>query len=278
MNDSFCPTRPQLLERLQAQSVTMLRAATTAMAVRSPETRPLLAEMAGGCLAFSGTDIPLTCAVGVGTDRPASENDLQAVESFFKSRKSPVRLVISERTDSRLASLLRDRGYQSSTIMQNWWHQLERRATFRPKSNVEIMPVSHRQAEDWARTVAAGFEEETSAVDERDIPHRVIDLFYCLGFGDGAQPFFAVYEGAVAGGGVLHVTGETASIRTTSVRFKYRKKGIQNALLAYRLNAAARAGCRFAFSSTDGPGPSARNLRRFGFATLSTSHTMCLGN
>ena len=49
---------------------------------------------------------------------------------------------------------------------------------------------------------------------------------------------------------------------------------VQGALLAFRLDAAIKAGCRFAFSSTDKPGPSSRNLKRFGFRALSTSFTM----
>src|ERR1035438_8545913 len=158
--------------------------------------------------------------------------------------------------------------------MQNWWLPLAGRAPFPGSEGVEIVPAGMNQAESWVRTVAAGFQEEDSPVDEARIPQRALDTFYCLGFAEGAQPFFAKYKGAIAGGGVLHVAGETASIRTTSCRIEHRHKGIQRALLAFRLDAAARAGCRYAFSSTDKPGPSSRNLLRLGFKVLSASFTM----
>jgi hypothetical protein len=272
------PERGLLLEQLQGLSITMLKAATTAMVFRSPETKLSLAECAGGCLAFSGTDVPLTRAIGVGTAGRVSEDEVDAVESFYRFRNSAVRIVVSERTDSRLREVLRSRGYNSDDFMQNWWLPLECTAAHTSSPDIEVVSAGLNQAEAWVRTVAAGFAEEDSPVDDTKIPLRALDTFYCLGFANGAQPFFAKHKGVIAGGGVLHVTGETASIRTTSCRIKHRNQGVQRALLAFRLDAAARAGCRFAFSSTDKPGPSSRNLRKFGFNTLSTSFTMTLSH
>lgn len=278
-SQAWChPNRGVLLERLQELSVTMLRAATSAMSVRSPITELSLTEVAGGCLAFSGADVPLTRAVGVGTSGSVRQEEVETVESFYKSRSSAIRVVISERTDPWLPVMLRKRGYESGDFMQNWWLPLDTRIAGTVSEEIEIVPAGLNQADQWVRTVGAGFEENDSPVDEARIPRRALDTFYCLGFADGAQPFFAKYKGEVAGGGVLHIAGEMASIRTASVRIQHRNKGVQRAMLAHRLNAAIREGCRFAFSSTDAPGPSSRNLRRFGFNTLSTSYTMLLAH
>jgi len=274
LNGCDNPKRGLLLEHLQELSITMLKSATGAMAARSPETELSVAELAGGCLAFSGSDVPLTRAIGVGTLGPIGEDEVDRVEAFYKVRNSPVRLVISERTDPRLTEVLKAKGYESGGFMQNWWMPLDRKPAFTASEDIEIVPADLQQADEWVKTVAAGFEEEDVPVDEARIPRRVLDTFYCLGFADGAQPFFAKHKGVIAGGGVLHVTGESASIRTTSCRIEHRNQGVQRALLAFRLEAAAKAGCRFAFSSTDKPGPSSRNLKRFGFNTLSTSFTM----
>jgi hypothetical protein len=268
------PPRGCLLRQLQEMSVTMLRATTVAMAVRSPRTALSLEELAGGWLAFSGPDVPLTRAVGVGTAGSVGDDELLSVESFYKSRNSPVRIVISERTDPWLPAKLKKRGYQAADYMQNWWLPLARKAPIAVSPDIEIVPAGLRQADLWIRTVAAGFQEKDSPVDEARIPRRSLDTLYCLGFADGAQRFFAKYKGVIAGGGVLHISGETASIRTTSCRIEHRNKGVQRALLAFRLDAALKAGCRYAFSSTDKLGASSRNLRRFGFHALSTSFTM----
>lgn len=270
------PKRCLLLEHLQGSSVAMLKAATSAMIFRSPETKLSLAECAGGWLAFSGTDVPLTRAIGVGTAGRVSENDVDTVESFYRSRNSPVRIAVSERTDPSLREVLRSRGYNSDDFMQNWWIPLESTVTPTLSPDIEVVSAGVSEAESWVRAVAAGFAEVDLPIDEAKIPKRVLDTFYCLGFADGAQPFFAKHKGVIVGGGVLHVTAETAFVRTTSCRIEHRNKGVQRALLAFRLDAAAKAGCRFAFSSTDKPGPSSRNLRTFGFNALSTSFTMSL--
>lgn len=189
LNRWEAPQRGLLLENLQDLSVSMLKAATTAMAVRSPQTELSVAEWAGGCLAFSGADVPLTRAIGVGTKGPVSEDDVAGIEAFYTSRNSPVRLVISERTDSSLPQLLKARGYESGAFMQNWWFPLNRKPAFAESPDIEIVPADPEQADLWARTVAAGFEEEDAPVDEARIPLRMLDTFYCLGFADGAQPF-----------------------------------------------------------------------------------------
>jgi len=268
------PQRGCLLQQLQEVSVTMLKAATSAMAARSPRTALSLEELAGGCLAFCGPDVPLTRAIGVGTAGSVRDDELVGVESFYKSRNSAVRIVISERTDPWLPAKLKKRGYQTADYMQNWWLPLERKTPVAVSQDIEIVPASLKQADLWIRTVAAGFQERDSPVDEARIPRRILDTFYCLGFAEGSQRFFAKYKGAIAGGGVLHISGETASIRTTSCRIEHRNKGVQRALLAFRLAAAIKAGCRYVFSSTDKLGASSRNLRRFGFHALSTSFTM----
>ncbi len=268
------PSRGCLLEQVQDLSVTMLKATVAAMAVRSPRTALSLEELAGGCLAFCGPDVPLTRAIGVGTAGSVREAEVARVESFYRARNSAVRIVISERTDAWLPAILKKRGYQAADYMQNWWLPLERKAPVQVPDDIEIVPAALKEADLWVRTVAAGFEEKDSPVNEARIQRRTLDTFYCLGFAEGAQPFFAKYKGEIAGGGVLHISGETASIRTASCRLEHRNKGVQRALLAFRLNAAIKAGCHFAFSSTDKLGASSRNLRRFGFNALSNSFTM----
>lgn len=263
-----------LLEQLQQLSIAISKASTASVASRIPGMPTTVQELAGGVAGFSGPNIPFTRAIGVGTNRPASTLDVEALEAFYRNRNSPVRVVISDRTHLLLPDILKQRGYESGGFMQNWWLPLISRKVLPVAENVEILPARQDQAELWARTVAAGFEEEGLPIDDCRLPEDTINTFYCLGFSDGARAFFAKLDGVIAGGGVLHIAQQSASIRTTSCRLPYRNKGVQRALLAFRLEQAARAGCRFAFSSTEKLGPSSRNLRNFGFQTLSRSFTM----
>src|ERR1700745_4127221 len=47
---------------------------------------------------YNGPDVPLMCAVGVGTSRAVEAGDIAAIEAFYRSRKSLIRIAISGRT------------------------------------------------------------------------------------------------------------------------------------------------------------------------------------
>jgi hypothetical protein len=263
-----------LLEKVQDASIAMLRAATAAMAVRRPEVGACSTDLAGACVAYSGSDVPLTCAIGVGTSSPVDGKDIAVIETFYDSLNSPVRIAISGRTHVGVNSLLGSRGYKAGALMENWWMPLTGIAAQPIPDNIEVTPATMDDAELWVRTVAAGFQETDGPIDEYKLPPAMIDTFYCFGFADGARPFLARRNGEVAGGGVFHVNGDTAHLRTTSCRFLHRRNGVQSALLNVRLQWALKAGCRFAFSSTAGIGTSARNLQRLGLQPLSISFLM----
>jgi len=263
-----------LLERIQDASIAMLRAATSAMSVRRPEVGACLTDLAGACVAYNGSDVPLTCAIGVGTSTPTVTADIEAIEAFYASRKSPVRITISGRTRSGINSLLASRGYTAGAAMENWWRPL---AGITPKTvpeNIQVLSATVDDADVWVRTVAAGFQESNAPVDESRLPAKLLDTFYCFGFADGARAFLVRRNGEVAGGGVLHINGDTAHLRTTSCRLVHRGNGVQTALLNVRLQWALEAGCHFVFSSTAGIGTSGRNLERFGLQPLSISFLM----
>jgi hypothetical protein len=263
-----------LLEKVQNASIAMLRSATAAMGIRRPEVGACLTDLAGACVAYSGSDVPLTCAIGVGTSGPVDSKDIAAIETFYDSLNSPVRIAISGRTHTGVNSLLASRGYKAGAPMENWWMPLADITAKPIPDNIEVVPATIDDAEVWVRTVAAGFQETGAPLDESKLPPALLDTFYCFGFADGARPFLARRNGEVAGGGVFHINGDTAHLRTTSCRFVHRRNGVQTALLNVRLQWALKAGCRFVFSSTAGIGASARNLRRFGLQPLSISFLM----
>jgi len=268
------PERTMLLKMVQDLSITMLTTASVAMATRNPQAGACYTSLAGGCAAFGGSDVPLTRAIGIGTAGAIDSSEISLVEAFYDSRKAPINIAISDRTHERVPALLHARGYEAGGFMDNWWMPLLSAPNRNVSSEIEISPASIAEADLWARNVAAGFEEEDCAIDEAQLSPRIVDTFYCLGFGDGAKPFFARLNGEVVGGGVLFVNGGAAHIRTAACRYRYRHQGVQTALLSARLEAAFNAGCRLAFSSTTRTGMCVRNLERFGFKRLSVSYMM----
>src|SRR4029077_4036170 len=215
-----------LLEKVQNASIAMLRTATAAMRFRRPDVGACCTDLAGACVAYSGPDVPLTCVVGVGTSSAVQATDIAAIEDFYESRKSPVRIAISGRTQDGVNSLLASRGYQAGTPMENWWRPLADIPAKPVPDNIEVQPATLDDADVWVRTVAAGFQESDAPVDESTVPTGLLDTFYCFGFADGAQPFLVRRNGEAAGGGVLHINGDAAYLRTTSCRFVRRRNGV----------------------------------------------------
>jgi hypothetical protein len=136
-----------LLEKVQHASIAMLRAATVAMGMRRPEVGVCLADLAGACVAYNGSDVPLTCAIGVGTSTVADPTDIKAIEAFYSSRKSPVRITISGRTHSGVNSLLASRGYKAGAPMENWWRPLADIIAQPVADDIEVMPATIDEAD-----------------------------------------------------------------------------------------------------------------------------------
>jgi hypothetical protein len=179
-----------LLEKVQNTSIAMLRTATAAMSFRRPEVGACSADLAGARVAYSGPDVPLTCAIGVGTSNAVEAKDIAAIEAFYNSRKSPVRIAISGRTREGVNSLLASRGYKAGVPMENWWRPLADIPDKSVPDNIQVQPATLGDAEVWVRTVAAGFQESDAPVDDSKLPAKLLDTFYCFGFADGAQPVF----------------------------------------------------------------------------------------
>ena len=109
-----------LLEKVQSASMSMLRTATGTMALRRPDVGACFSSLAGGCLGFSGKDVPLTRAVGVGTSGVVVKSeDVEAVEQFYRSRNAPIRIAMSGLSDESLRAELSKN--HPGNLMENWW-------------------------------------------------------------------------------------------------------------------------------------------------------------
>ena len=104
------------------------------------------AKLGGSYLAFRGTDVPLTRAIGVGTAGPISESEITQVETFFRSRHAPVSILISERTHPGLENQLAARGYDSNDYLQNSGLDLGIAPIHAMPSGLEGTPVT---ASEW---------------------------------------------------------------------------------------------------------------------------------
>jgi hypothetical protein len=90
---------------------------------------------------------------------------------------------------------------------------------------------------------------------------------------------FAAFDGdTIVAGGMLYVSGDQAWLGLGGTLPTHRGRGAQGAIMAARIRAASEAGCTQIFTETGEPapgafpGPSLRNMYRFGFEKRASRH------
>ena len=131
-------------------------------------------------------------------------------------------------------------------------------------ASVPVELVGEDGAAEFARILAAGHE----------IPqeHRpVAEAAYAGWIGlPGVTAFVARVDGTVAGSGGLSVAGGIGYLANAATPPQWRRRGVQTALIAARIDAAARAGCKEVVALAEFGSPSQRNLERAGLRVAYT--------
>ena len=133
-----------------------------------------------------------------------------------------------------------------------------------PAGAVPVEVVGEDGAAEFARVLAAGHE----------IPqeHRpVAEAAYARWIGlPGVTAFVARLDGRVAGSGGLAAAGGIGYLANAATPPEWRRRGVQTALIAARIDAAARAGCEEVVALAEFASPSRRNLERAGLRVAYT--------
>ena len=260
-----CNWNREVEPKLRAAALRRIFLSTEMLALRDPQLDPIVTPVADGYAVFHGQGAISSFAREVGTSRPISGKELGALEQFYRDHNCAVRVWVSGRTHSSLLEMLHDRGYAAHSHSVNWVRFLNSDPVRCEHKNIEVLPVAANLYEHWVQTVASGFLEDSESVSPAMIPSLFLDLFFALGCASDDQAFLARQDGEYVGGAVLNVDDGIAMLRTASTRFARRNTGVQQSLLTARLRCAQQRGARIAVSQTLPSGPSAHNLRKFGF-------------
>jgi len=260
--------------KLRAAALRRMFVSTEMLALRDPQLDPIVTPVADGYAVFHGPGAMSSFAREVGTSRPISGKELSTLEQFYTDHNCPVRVWVSGRTHSSLLEMLHGCGYAARSHSLNWVRPLGSDPIPCEHHNIKVLPVAAHLYDRWIRTVAAGFFEDNESVSPTTIPTSFFDLFFALGCAPDDQAFLAREHGEFVGGAVLNVADGIAMLRTASTRFSHRNAGVHQALLAARLKCAREQGVRMAVSQSPPSGPSAHNLRKFGFQPLCSGYMM----
>ena len=219
--------------------------------------RPLRSGLA---LKATGVDILMyNRIVGFGVGTPATAADLDDAVAWFRAAGAPrmmLNLAPVAAPDPR--PWLEARGF----TLHNHWIRLWRDASapVEAPEDPRVRPIGREHAEIFSRTDVEAF----------DHPAALIPWFAGTVGREGWRHWGAFEGESPVGFGALHVRGDLGWFGFGSTQAAHRRKGIQSAIIAARIRAAAQLGCRLlsvetADDTPEKPNPSTHNLVRMGF-------------
>jgi ribosomal protein S18 acetylase RimI-like enzyme len=265
------------------------RAFCNAAAIVHPGAGIRVVEGAGGVGLYYGPNDPLNAVKGAGLRGEFNKPEWAALEQVFHDAGSPVIVDVSPLAEAFVA-MLGERGYAiaafETVTFRSVRDGLVGVGRMDPSISIEVVPSDDPDAiASWNRVLNVGFadggEPAKFAVDfarirahmaARESPARTFMLL-------------AKVAGAPAGGAALSLTRARvdgtvmpliAFMSGAAVVPEFRRRGIQSALTAARLEIARERGCDYATICVRAGSGSHRNACRAGFQVAYTRPQMVL--
>jgi GNAT superfamily N-acetyltransferase len=186
---------------------------------------------------------------------------------FYASRGIEPRVELSPYADDALVRQLADAGFVVRVYENILFRPLggperiEAPRAAPPGLRIGVIdPGDAGLVREAARVVALGFTPPGQEVREEDL-----DVWSRCAAHPRTTLLGAFLDGALVGAGSLEISGEIATLFGLSVLEGFRRRGIQQALIAERLRRAAASGASVATIGARPLVPTERNVRRMGF-------------
>lgn len=235
----------------------------TVIAEIADESRPF----AGGTMARSTPGSWCNYAAGFGLDGPASRDDVDAMIRFYEEKGIEPRLETCPFVHKDLLAIFEDLRFVVRQFEFIYFRELDRatpaRTPFAPPPGLRIDAVDKRDqaaVRRFALLAMSGFYPPGTGPSDDDIR-------LCMKSTKNPRtvPVVASIDATPVGAGGMEVVGDVATLFGVSVLPEYRGRGVQQALLAHRLNLAAERGAKIATIGSLPASPTERNARRMGF-------------
>jgi len=222
-----------------------------------------------GCAAANGVGSYLNKAVGFGLDAEPGDADLDAMEAFFSSRGIEPKVELTAFAPLSLLDRLARRGFVLRELENSFFRPLgkdEDLGRLLPDRWPEglalerVEPTDESRLRTFVQVSASGFLAEG-----RPPPEEWMATGLALARRPGNDNYLAVIDGEVAGGAACSTRRGLVSLFGTSVLPRFRRRGIQQALMVARLERGRALGADLA-DITSRPGISTEgNAARLGF-------------
>lgn len=268
-----------LAARIERAESRLLVDGASACARRRPGTGVFAVPLDGGIASFTGEGSPLNKVAGLGFVGPLDEAELDAVEKAYAERGSPVQVELSCLAEPSIGALLTRRGY----TLRGFENVLGRGLPVERAPMPEGVVVSASAAEElsaWLDVVVTGFAspDAQGVPSHESYPRQTLErVMGDLAEADGFVRYLARRDGELAGGASLRIFDGVAQLCGAATLPGHRRRGVQSALLAARLEIAGGAGCDVAVVTTLPGSRSQENVQRQGFALLYTRAILVRG-
>jgi GNAT superfamily N-acetyltransferase len=227
-------------------------------------------DIAGGVAVFAGPGSPTNKMIGVGFDGLPDERELDRVERAFRERRAPLQAEVSTLADPALHALLVRRGYEPTGFEHVLGRPLSESTTAAP-AGILIERAAAGDMAEWVEVVLTAFaspDQGGVGGDAIPPPDQLRKWFTTTMSVPGFEGFVARLDGQMAGGGSLRMDEGIAQFCGASTLPRFRRRGVQTALLRWRLAYARESGGDVAIVTTQPASKSQQNVQREGFHLL----------
>jgi hypothetical protein len=202
---------------------------------------------------FMGEGSPITQAYG----RFGTAN-LEAIDRFYAGRASQWEAIVTPFDGPEAGQAIFDAGGRIKGWESTLVHSLDEvpSVALPPGGTLEV--ATGAEAGVWCETVLDGFMD---GADAPPVLRAVVETAVAT---EGLRPYLARIDDEPAAGAALFVHGGVAFLGCASTRSRFRRRGLQSALIARRLR-DARGEAELAWIGTDPGSGSQRNAERAGF-------------
>ena len=187
---------------------------------------------------------------------------MDEVEEFYRQRGCPVAIDLCPLADITLLEILRKRGYRIVEFTNMLVHRVGEEPL--AESPVQIREAGESDIDLWSSLLWQGF------VGTEELTREARELGATLFQSEQTRTLIACIDDVPAGSAEFAMSGGLASFFCDSTLPAFRNRGVQTALIRYRLRRAAEAGCDMAFASVLPNSGSHANYFRAGFEVAYT--------
>lgn len=249
----------ELVQRVEYGAAATSARQADVLARMTPDTPGAAQECDGGQLIAFGAGRYVNRAAGIGLGGMPGGEIVAAVERFYKARSLRASVEINPWVSADLLAALAAADFR-----------LER---FRNVYVRELALLPARQAADIREVDASAVPARNAilAGDSTGEARRVSDEFCAVMMQlDDTHDFVALVGDEPAACGSLNIVDGVGWLGGAATLQAHRGKGLQQALVTFRLQLARELKCAFAACTAVPDGQSARNLERLGFQLLYT--------